>query len=750
MNFPMNNFICAYKEFNTQQKYVPQPMFRRVFEVKPELASATLIIGSLGYYEVHINGEDITKGEMAPYRSNPDHYVYFDRYEIGMMLKEGKNVLAALLGNGIQNSIVSTWDFVKLPWRSAPQLSFSLELTYEDGTVETVVSDEQTVADKSAIIFNDFHHGEYYDARLEQEGWDTVDFDDSGWKASIPMPEPRGQARLCEVEPIVVRGELKPVSITECDGGYIYDFGENNAGLCRLKINGTEGQKLVMVHFETLVDGKPYYNNIRFSPEVRFQENEYTCSGKGTEVHVPRFTYYGFRYVYVTGITAEQATEDLLTYLLVSSDIKQIGSFVCSDEVANRIQEATVRSDISNFHYFPTDCPQREKNGWTADASLSAEQALLNLTPEKSYREWLRNIYKAMKDNGQLPGIIPTGTWGYTWGNGPAWDNVIANLPYYTYVYRGDRGMLEDLAVPMMRYLTYLYSRLDERDLLAIGLGDWCQPNRPESGYATPKVVTDSVMALDIARKASFFYDVLALPAQKQFADTLAARITAAFRTHLMDHDALTVEGDTQTGQAIALYYGLFTEKEKAGALKHLIELIDAADGHMDTGVIGGRVIFRLLAENGYADLAYNMIVRPDFPSYGNWIKRGATTLFEAFQPEGGRILSLNHHFWGDVSAWFYRYPGGIRFNPTGRDLQSLDIAPCFIDKLDHVKASHCAPDGEIMTEWTRHGNEIELKIGIPEVMRGNIILPEGYTFADGTSTAPLKAGTYTVHAVKA
>ena len=743
MKFPMENFICAYKEFNTKENYVPQPMFRRNFTVKAGLVSATLIIGSLGYYEVHINGEDITKGEMAPYRSNPEHYVYFDRYEICMMLEEGENVLAAILGNGFQNSIVETWDFIDLPWRSAPQLSFSIELKYDDDTVDVVVSDEQTVADRSPITFNDFHCGEHYDARLEQDGWDKVGFDDTSWSPCITMPAPKGEPRLCDVEPIIMRGEIEPISIVEIDGGYLYDFGENNSGLCRLTVNGEAGQKIIMKHIEVLQNGKPYSENIDFDGIImrEFQVDEYICKGGTVETHVPRFTYHGFQYVYVTGITAEQATKQLLTYLIISSDLKEIGSFSCDNEIINKIQQATVRADISNFHYFPTDCPHREKNGWTADAALSAEQLLLNFTPEKSYAEWLLNIYKAMKPSGELPGIVPTATWGYEWGNGPGWDSVIVHLPYYTYIYRGNKKILEDAAAPLERYIGYLYSQLDERDLIAIGLGDWCQPGKTGGGYDTPLVVTDSIVSVDIARKAEFIFNELGMAERKQFASGLAERLTTAIRKELIK-DGL-VEGSTQTGQAMALYYGIIEEKDKASAFSYLFDFIEEKQGHLYTGVLGARVIFRLLTENGYGDLAFDMITRTDFPSYGNWIARGATTLWERFWDEDTPPYSLNHHFWGDVSAWFYCYLGGIRFNPTGCDMQNADIIPYFVSKLNHVKAKHCTPDGEIMTEWIRKGTSVELKINIPDDMHGVIRLPEGYVFSDGSSETSLKAGSY-------
>ena len=746
MDFPLN-FIKARDKFTTIEEHIPAPLFRRTFTADREAASAELIITGLGYYELFVNGKKITKGPLAPYRSNIDDYIYYDSYDIASELSVGKNVIGIMLGNGIRNAPGAyIWDFEKARFRGAPITAFSLTVKYKDGSGETVVSDADTLTAPSPVIFDDLHFGEYYDARLEIPGWNMPDFDDSGWSRAVPAEPPRGEARLCEADPITVRSVIKPVSVTEYkDGSYIYDFGVNTAGLCKLRINGTKGQKVLMRFFETFVDGEPYFRNNRFDPDDRFQEDEYYCSGKGTEEYTPHFTYHGFRYVLVSGITAEQANSELLTYLEMSSDIKKTGDFRCSDGTVNKIQEATVRSDTSNFFYFPTDCPQREKNGWTADASLSAEQVLLNLSPEKSYKEWMRNIYKALNDRGQLPGIIPTGGWGYHWGNGPAWDNVIVYIPYYTYKYCGDRQMLEELAAPLMRYLNYLFTRLDGKGLIAIGLGDWCQVGLIEDQFKTPLVVTDTILTCDIAEKAAFIYGELGMEAQKRFALSLAERTRAAFRENLIDKASLTVEGGTQTGQAMALFYGMFTEEEKARALDVLVKYIHEADDHFDTGVLGGKVIYRVLAENGYVDLAYKMITRPDYPSYGNWIARGATTLWEAFYPENGRILSLNHHFWGDVSAWFYIYLAGMKINPTCRDTTEVDIKPCFAEALSEVSAYHDMPDGKISVSWNRNGGKITLAIEAAEKLHGKIGLPAGYVFEDGDTEKELKSGNYTV-----
>ncbi len=752
MEFPIS-FIKAGDEYSTYIKHIPAPYFRRNFSTDKPVVFAELLITGLGFYEAYFNGENITKGKLAPYRSNIDDYIYYDRYDLSDKITIGKNVIGVLLGNGMRNAPGGyVWDFDKARFRGAPITAFSLKIEYEDGTEETVFSDTETLTARSPIIFDDLHYGEYYDARLEIPDWNMPDFDDSGWSRAITAEAPRGETKLCEAEPIAVRNILSPVSVTKYEeGSYIYDFGVNSAGLCRLKIRGFRGQKVLLRFFEVLVNSEPYFKNNRFDfgddRGKRYQEDEYYCSGNGTEEYTPHFTYHGFRYVLVSGITEEQATDDLLTYIEMGSDIKKRGSFTCSDDMVNKIQEATVRSDASNFFYFPTDCPQREKNGWTADAALSAEQMLLNFSPEKSYMEWLRNIYKAINDKGQLPGIVPTGGWGYEWGNGPAWDGVIVTIPYYTYKYTGDISVLQELSAPLMRYLNYLYSRLDENGLIAIGLGDWCQVGLDCNKYKTPLVVTDTVLTCDIAEKAAFIYGELGQEEQREFAACLAEKTRSAFRKNLIDMNNFTVEGATQTAQAMAIYYGMFTSEEAPRAFEVLLGYIHAADDHFDTGVLGGRVIFRLLSEYGYTELAYKMITRPDYPSYGNWFVRGATTLWEVFSPEGGSINSLNHHFWGDVSAWFYIYLAGIRVNPTCKDTAEVNIKPYFVNELYKVSAFHDTPHGRVSVEWSREEKSVIISIEAADALHGKIILPEGYVFEDFETEKPLISGKY--YAVK-
>lgn len=718
-----DKFIRRTKEYATLEIQVPAPYFRKSFFIDENVKDAELLICGLGFYEVYINGQNITKGFLAPYRSNLNDYVYYDKYEVRNLIRKGKNVISVLLGNGMKNPFGAfVWEFDKVDWRGAPQVAFSLNITDNSDNIITVISDENTKTADSPILFNDLHFGEYYDANLELGDWTGINFDDSRWDDAISAPVPNGECKICEVEPIIAKREIFPVYIEKYQDGYIYDFGINGAGICRLSLNGKKGQEITLRHFEKVVNGKPFFDNIcfvEFPKTIDFQKDIYICNGIGTEIHTPKFTYHGFRYVYVTGITEEQAKPDLLTYISIHSDIRQIGNFECSDDTVNKIQKAILQSDITNFHYFPTDCPQREKNGWTADASLSAEQFLLNYAPENSYKEWLRNIYKAQDKDGKLPGIIPTTGWGYSWGNGPAWDNVIVNLPYYTYIYRGDYSILEEAAEPLQRYLKYIDSRLDERNLIAIGLGDWCQPKTEhEWDYKTPLVVTDSITVVDIAEKSAFIYKQLNMPDEEKSAKALGKKVRNAIREHLIDKESCEMFGNTQTAQSMAIYYGIFEEREKSQALNVLVKLIEQNNDFMDTGVLGARVLFRTLADNGYADLAFDMITRKEFPSYGNWIERGATTLWEIFTEDDTAKGSLNHHFWGDVSAWFYTYLAGIRI--ISHDY--IEINPCFIKNLQFVNSYHELPNGQISINWKRTLGKIILNTKIPNGIKHKVI----------------------------
>lgn len=755
MQYPIH-FIKAGHAYAYADRPVPAPYIRKSFAVNAPVKAAGLLITGLGFYRVFINGREITKGILAPYISSPDDLVYYDRYDITQQLTDGENVIGIMLGNGMQNAFGGyIWDFDKARWRDAPMTAFRLDCELASGERLSVESDEACRVHSSPLLFDELRCGEYYDARLEIPGWCAPGFDDSGWQNALRATPPRGELRICEAEPIVKSDEITAVSITPYQNGWLYDFGVNTAGVCRLQVEGEAGQEIVMHHCEWYHDGILEQKNINFEergdPRAKLvQVGRYTCRGGGQEIYSPAFTYYGFRYVYVEGITPAQAAPELLTYEVMHSGLEERGDFRCSDETANKLQELTRRSTLANFYYFPTDCPHREKNGWTGDAAMSAEHTLMNLSAETSYREWLRNVRAAQNQQGALPGIIPTGGWGFDWGNGPAWDCALVYLPYYTYKLRGDRQIVTENAAAIFRYLHYMNTRRDARGLVAIGLGDWCQPDHAPDQPKSPLIVTDTAICLDIAAKAAELFGVLGMQAEKRYALDLRESLRDAFRRYLIDFSTMTVSGACQTSQAVAIYFELFDKAEKPAAFARLKDFIAQEDGHFDAGMIGLRVLFHVLSDFGEADLAYQMITRPDFPSYGNWVAAGATSLREMFQREGEKAPSLNHHFFGDISSWFIRSVAGIVLNPFEEGCDTLAVRPNFIAGLSYAEAYHQAPAGRIDVKWTRDGQETLLTVNAPDTMTGSIRMPKGWAFVSGVSEMPLASGEYRCKAVSA
>ena len=762
-------FIKASREMCDFDRHVPAPYIRKSFMLDMEPERAEITICGLGFYELYINGRNITKGPLAPYISNPDDVCYYDHYDLAGLLKKGKNAVGILLGNGFRNAFGGiVWDFDKASCRGAPTVAFCLEAADGQKSFE-MEADETFRVHPSPILFDDERMGCRYDARYEIPGWSEPDFDDSSWACALSERKPRGIAKLCEAEPITVREELKPVSITYHEEmpycyestkndappytgavakqAYVYDFGVNSAGVTRLTVkNAAPGQTVTIRHAEDLVHGDVSVNTtvfLRKSAVRRYieygQTDVYICKG-GDETFTPVFKYDGFRYAIVEGLTPEQADSGALTFLVMNSGLKERAGFSCSDPVINQLQTCARRSDLSNFYYFPTDCPHREKNGWTGDASVSAEHMLLNLTAEKSLREWLHNIRLAQREDGALPGIVPTGGWGFAWGNGPAWDSVCVNLPYYIYRFTGNREVILENAGMIMRYLYYISRRSDERGLIAVGLGDWLDPFEKErGGIASPLCVTDSATVYDLSGKAAFLFSQAGLTREADYALAFANDIRNSFRKHLIDPETMTVAGNCQTSQAIAIETGLFDDSELPLARRRLVEIIHRDHDVNTCGMIGLRYVYHALVHAGETDLAYKLITSTSRSCYGYWVAHGATSLWECFtdmdvSAEG----SKNHHFMGDISSLFIQEFAGLKPNPRCDDVNACEISPHFVKSLVYAEAYFLAPLGKISVRWDRVPEGISIRICAPKEIKGKLVLPEGYRLADGRKEMPL------------
>lgn len=714
-------FICATQEPCDFSHRVPAPYLRRSFDLRFPPVHAAVRICGLGFYRLWINGTEITKGYFAPYISNPDDRMYYDIYDLAPHLRQGKNVIGVLLGNGFQNDFGgAVWNFDRAAWRSAPKLALEFEAE-GCGQTFSFCADERFLTHPSPIRFDEYRLGEIYDAARELPGWNLPDYDASGWAPALPTDAPRGTLCECHAEPIRCYEELKPVSVTPCEDGYLYDFGRNTSGVCRLHLSAASpGQTVVVKFCERLRDGKFDQSNLYNQPVASypfyytdFARIEYRAKG-GDETYEPSFAWFGYRYAFVLGVTEAQATADLLTYPVLSSRLRRIGQFSCSDPIVNRIQELIVNSDRSNFYYFPTDCPHREKNGWTGDASMSAPQMSLLFDTAESYIEWLRNIVAAQREDGALPGIVPTGGWGFAWGNGPAWDSALINLPYTLWRFRGDTRAITVTEDAITRYFAYLRTRRGPDGTIAIGLGDWVPVGKRSGRYDTPVVLTDSILVMDMAEKAAQMFAAVGRCAEAASAAALRDEMRACIRAVLLDPDIATLAGGTQTAQAMGLYYGVFLPKERPAAFGVLMDRIRENNGNFDCGFLGLHTLFHVLSEFGEGRTAYRMITQKEFPSYRELLDRGETAMPESFQPLGGRECgSHNHHFLGDVVRWFFRWIAGLDI----LDCRHVRIRPLFLPEPEFAQASYELPDGVVSVAWKREAGKIALHIAHPRAV---------------------------------
>ncbi len=759
------SFIKATEKYSTHREYIPAPYFRKEFELTDTDKSEITVCG-LGFYKLWINGHEITRSHLAPYISNPDHYLYFDNYDVTPYIINGRNVIAISLGNGNLNATGGQiWDLQITDYRSAPKFALTFEAALSDGSTVEFDAASGFKCAPSPILFDDLRCGERYDARLELDGWNTVGFDDSAWSDPIPAETPRGECRIADIDPIVVTEEIKPVSITKggrisrwfnvkanpfsdfteeefthipedenVDGGYLYDFGITTAGICRLHIKNTRpGQKLVLQFGETLLDdGGIDMHPMMFQPRKHNHRIVYICKG-GDEIYEPSFTYFGYRYILIKGIDDEQATPDLLTYIRMNTDIKKRGDFSCSDEVVNKLWQMGLNSITSNFYHYPTDCPHREKLGWANDAASSAEHVTLLYTVERNYRQWMHNIRASMHEDGHMPGIIPTTTWGYAWGSGPISERIIVYIPYYMWLIRGDTDIIRENATAMMRYINYVSLNRDRDGLVKLGLGDWKPAARlPGTGHQATVEFTDTAMCVDLCRKAAAMFEVIGMKAQAAFASAIADELRTALRKKFFDPATVSFRDRCQTTQAVGIAYDIFDEAEKPEAFKELVRLIENDDEFIDCGMVGLRVIFDVLSEFGRTDLAYKMITRPEFPSWGNWVKNGATSMWEAHLPPEKFPDSMNHHLHSHIMGWFIRHLVGININPYGDSPAEVRFAPKFIDALDNAKASVNTVNGDVSAEWHRDGEDILYTVTVPEGVKAELCLERGWQTEDG------------------
>lgn len=682
------------------------PLFHKKFNVRKELQHAELSWCALGYGVCTLNGQPVTQDVLTTPITKYDATVLYVTYDVTSLLHCGINAVGCILGNGWYNDVANEWNFEKASWRHHPKLIFQLSCTYADGEEEVFLSDSSWKTTDGPCRYNHARCGEQWDARMEQDGWDTPEFDASAWGSAQICPPPGGVLRPAALPPIRV---TKTIDAREIAPG-VYDVGENISGWVRITVQGKAGTEALLDYGERLTENRQVdaVQSNKFCYEEWKHRDGYVLKGTGDEMWEPHFCYHGFRYVQIHTEAKVLKVEGRV----VHTDLEIIGDFSCSDSILNQIHQATRRSTLYNYHSIPTDCPHREQNGWTGDALISAEQALMNYEMREAYRKWLQDFVDVQRPSGQLPGIVPTSSWGYNWGSGPAWDSALILIPYYVWRYTGDESLIKQYWKSMERYIAYMDS-MSEGNLVEFGLGDWCSP---DGTVRCPTKITDTAYYFSDMRAMGEMARMLGKPAELY--EKKAEQIRSAFQEKFIKNEAILPE--SQTAYACAIYHGLVEGTQADIFAARLAELVRQNDYHIDCGILGTKCIFRALTDHGYAEVLYRMVTNPTSPSYAHWMLQGMTTLCEDWHMRE----SLNHHMFSEVDLWFYRALAGIQTDfADGR----IVIAPYFLPQLTWVKARH----GDIAVEWTQK----EIHIQIPR---------DGTLYLDGKEI-PLTAGRHTV-----
>jgi len=753
----MENWQGAWISDGGDVNLKPAPYFRKAFETSKKIKSARAYIAAGGLYELSINGKKVGNHRLDPMYTRFDRRTLYVTYDVTNDLKSGKNAIGVLLGNGWYNhQSTAVWYFDKAPWRNRPAFCLDLKITYEDGSSETITSGKDWKTSLSPVVFNSIYTAEHYDGRLEQAGWNTANFDDSKWKEVIYRAAPSENIVAQALHPVRNVEEIATKNLNKInDTTYVFDLGRNISGVSQIKVKGESGVTLRLKHGERLYpNGHVDMSNIdvHYRPtddKDPFQTDIFILGGKGEESFMPRFNYKGFQYVEVTSTKPVSLTKESLVGYFMHSDVPPVGQVKSSNPTLDKIWYATNNSYLSNLFGYPTDCPQREKNGWTGDGQIAVETGLYSFDAITVYEKWLADHRDEQQPNGVLPSIIPTGGWGYEWGNGPDWTSTIAIIPWNIYLFYGDTRLLADSYESIRKYVNHI-EELSPSGLTTWGLGDW--------------VPVKSKSPVELTSSCYYFADVTILAKtakilgkQEDFIKytALAKKIKNAYNAKYLNKETGIYGSGLQTELSVSLFWGLVPDEFISKVAGNLAKRVEADNHHLDVGLLGTKAILNALSENGYADVAYKVASQETFPSWGWWIANGATTLYENWPIDAKSDISMNHIMFGEIGAWLYKGLGGIKPDVLQPGFKNVQLEPHFVPNLDHFEASHDGPYGKIISSWKRIGKGVEYSAVIPANSTATVKLPflEGVKLyaegklVPGTSkivTQNLQSGKYT------
>ncbi len=705
------------------------PCFRREFRIPKKVDRALVFVCGLGQYEISLNGSKIGNRFLSPGWTNYDKTCYYNTYDITEDMNRGKNAIGVIVGNGFYNINRERYRKLVIAW-GAPKMILSLKIRYTDGSEETIVSDTSWKTAPSPITFTSIYGGEDYDSRLEQQGWDKPDFDDSGWKSSSLVRRPSGKLVSETDYPLNVMQVFEPAAISERnDSVCLYDFGQNASGILKLSVTGRSGQRIRLYPGELIDDdslvnqkatGSPYYY-------------QYTLKGAKEEIWIPRFSYYGFRYVQANGAissgSANPGNLPVITglqFLHTRNSSPEAGSFRCSSSLFNRIYELINWSIRSNLASVATDCPHREKLGWLEQAHLMGNSIRYVYDVHNLYLKIIDDMMEAQLDNGLVPDIAPEYV-PFTGGfrDSPEWSSACIMLPWDIYQWYGDTDAVKKAYPMMKRYLRYLEGK-SENNILSHGLGDWYDlgPKFPGEAQLTPKAVSATSIFYYDAKLLSGMASIIGEDADAKEFRNLAESIRISFNDKFFDRKAMIYSTGSQTAMAMPLYFGIVDDSLRKDVISNLVKSIKANNKALTAGDIGYRYLLQVLSREGYSQLIYEMNSRTDVPGYGFQLSKGATSLTESWA--GLREVSNNHMMLGHLMEWFYSSLGGIRQMPGSIGFDYILIAPDIVGDITWTDTSCRSVHGEIRSSWKISEDKLTLRIVIPPNSKATVKIPFG------------------------
>ncbi|NYD90722.1 family 78 glycoside hydrolase catalytic domain [Sphingomonas melonis] len=708
----------------------PARLLRRRFACAAVPPVVRLHVAALGGYRIWINGRRVGDDELQAEPAEYRRHIPYRSYDVASLLRPGENVVAVIVGDGFYASYQAPDG--RYAYGPAPR---RLRLMIEDGAgTPLVVGDDRWRHSEAPITLSEIYAGEDHDRRRWPAGWDSPGFDDRDWDAVWAAPSPAALPAAPLAPPIRITRTLRPVAIRRVGAtSHIVDFGQNFGGRVRLSVRGAAGSTVVVSHAEILAkDGTLDRRNLR----VARAQDRYVLAGGGDEEGLePVFTFQGFRYAQVDGLA--ELTAAMVTGLVVSSDLAEIGTFATAQPMVQKLWLNTLWSQRSNFRGIPTDCPQRdERLGWTGDAQVFWDTAAFNMAVGGFTRSFTRTLRDDQAPNGAYPMWSPAPR-GLGWDTDtptPGWADAGVMLPYVAYLHGGDRAVVDDNWAAMAAYCDGILARNPDglwRNGRGADLGDWLALDAKWPGdETTPKPLIASAM---LARSLDQMAAMAAWTGRADAAawQARAERTRAAFAAAFVTADGRVGNG-SHTGYILALRLRLVPPGLHARVGQRLAAEIARRGGLLTTGFLGTPLALDALVDAGQATLAFDLLLRTAFPSWGYMVEHGATTIWERWNGDTGDVSmnSFNHYALGAVCAFLYRRLGGVE--PVAPGFRHVRVAPLFDPRIASAGVTLDSASGRIVTSWRRERGEVTLDLTVPANTLAEVVLP-GITVSRGS-----------------